>query len=180
MKTLASQCNRVRLLRFAPQTAVLKSGRWPRRSAVIRGELSQVTIAVSAIRRRRVAPSQAYLAVSQSRIRHPEQRAMYWLGSTCRPQTGQICPAVLQSDTPARSRARSGRSGAARQQNGFQRMELRPGNLWSWRYRSQKTRRNECPPHEAHQSPAALIGVLSQRSCAATVFLRSAAVQARK
>ena len=36
------------------------------------------------------------------------------------------------------------------------------------------------PPHEAHQRTAALIGIVSQRSGAATVFIRSAAVQARK
>ena len=78
----------------------------------------------------------------------------------------------------ATTRSGSQRSRASAER--FQRIELRPGNLRSCRYRSQKTRRNEYPPHEAHQRTAALIGVVSQRSCAATVFIRNAAVQARK
>jgi hypothetical protein len=41
-------------------------------------------------------------------------------------------------------------------------------------------RKTKYPPREAHQRATALIGLASQRLCAATVFIRSAAVKARK
>jgi hypothetical protein len=68
---------------------------------------------------------------------------------------------------PAAATTAAGRSGAARQQNGF--------SAWSFGLQpvvlplpQSELAETKCPPHEAHPRTTALIGVVSQRSCAAT------------